>query len=156
MSNLLTILNRHLLFMFIAFAVPLPATGTDCPPLSEGINSRISNYLSRRLVSSDSVVVSVVSVSSVTGTCYHKVVVSIPGAAAPVQFYLSPDERFLTSALLDLKVDPEQEVARICVERGGAVGPGCHSAQGGATQAHNARGIRRLPMSLLPAIRGVV
>jgi len=90
----------------------VPTEG-GCPALSKDIKERVESYLAHRLVSGTSVHPSVKSVDPLPDGCYKKVTMNIPGTTGDVVMYLSPDERFLTSTLYDLSVDPQKEVARI-------------------------------------------
>lgn len=104
--------------MLIIAVCQFPRLGraAQCSEPSADIGHRIESYLSQRVVSGNSVKVSVVSVTVIPETCYRKVTVALSGAHKDNVMYLSPDERFLAPALYDLSVDPQKEVARIAVE----------------------------------------
>lgn len=101
------------LLAFAGFGVSQTGPASGCQPLSKDVNQRIENYLGSRLISAADVRPSVKSVEQLAETCYRRVTMIIPGTEGPVVMYLSPDERFLTSTLYDLSVDPAKEVARI-------------------------------------------
>ena len=99
------------LFSALVSAQTLPSD--KCPPPSKDINERVENYLAQRLVSGNGVRPSVKSVEILSESCYRKLTMTVPGTNADFVMYLSSDERFLTSTLYDLSVDPQKEVAHI-------------------------------------------
>jgi protein-disulfide isomerase len=85
----------------------------DCTPVSQDVTSRITKYLALRITSTSGGVPSILSVSTVQNTCYHKLLIQVSGTLNPLTLYLSPDQRFLTSTLYDLASDPREEASRI-------------------------------------------
>lgn len=85
----------------------------DCPVLSQDIASTVTKYLAQRLATPPKGSLSVESISLIANTCYHKVVIDVPGTAMPLTMYLSPDQRYLVSTLYDLTKDPALEAAQV-------------------------------------------
>lgn len=98
------------------WTVALQAADEPCKPMSTDLNSHISEYLSKRIVSESGGIPSILSSSKVPGTCYQKLVIHVSGTSNPMTLYLSPDQRFLTSTLYDLSTDPKEEAARVAAD----------------------------------------
>lgn len=89
------------------------ASDGGCAQLSDQLNSHITQYLFRRIVSQAGGTPSILSTALVPGTCYRKLLIQVSGTSNPMTLYLSPDQRFLTSTLYDLARDPEEDAAQI-------------------------------------------
>ena len=101
----------------IAFIVGVPCLmGQDCAAVPQETIHRVEGYLGQRLTTATSKGPEVQSISLVPNTCYHKLLIQIPGAADTVAMYLSPDGRFLTSTLYDLEQNAKVEVAHIAAD----------------------------------------
>ena len=96
-----------------ALALSQAVPENQCPPLSKDIKQRVEDYLAHRLVSGTNSRPSIKAIDSMADSCYRKLTLNVPGASGEVVMYLSPDERFLTSMLYDLAIDPKKEVTRI-------------------------------------------
>ena len=92
-----------------------PVFASDCQTPSDEMLARIEVYLSKRHIDPNNLDArpKVRSVVVVPNSCFWKLEVAVPDVKQPVTMYLSPDERFLTSAIYDLSIDPALEVARI-------------------------------------------
>jgi protein-disulfide isomerase len=108
-------LRRFFYFVGIIFyvAVCCQVATAECPALSTDTSDRIIEYLSHRLVAGQNVRPTVKDISSLPDTCYWKVTIEMSSRSNNVVMYLSPDQRFLSSMIYDLSVDPQKEVARI-------------------------------------------
>lgn len=100
------------LALITCMASSLLAADDSCKPLSAATTSHITEYLAERIVSLSGGVPSILSAGPVSGTCYQKLVFHVSGTEKPLTLYLSPDQRFLTSTIYDLSVDPKAEEAR--------------------------------------------
>jgi protein-disulfide isomerase len=91
------------------------AAASDCRPLTDEIQAHIENYLSHRHVDPNNVEAKpkIKSAALVPNSCFWKIEVELSDLRQPVIVYLSPDQRFVTSAVYDLTVDPELETAKI-------------------------------------------
>lgn len=111
-------LRRAYLFLVV---LSMPIFGSrcaalDCQPLSSETQARIIKYLNHRLFSADSAQsLQVTATSLVPESCFWKIEFALSAKVRRV-VYLSPDQRFLSSGLYDLKADPDAEVSRIAQE----------------------------------------
>lgn len=87
--------------------------GSICQPLSKETKSLVEGYLAQRLVSGATAKPLIKSDETLPENCYHKLTFAMNGTGSEFVMYLSPDERFLSSTLYDLSLDPQREVARI-------------------------------------------
>jgi len=105
------------LLCFIGLSVTLAFSetpgATQCPTLSKEGRERVESYIGQRLVSGTAVKPLIKSAESLPESCYYKLSLTVNNAGRDFVMYLSPDERFLSSGLYDLSVDPELEVTRI-------------------------------------------
>lgn len=105
-----------LLFLYLGNICMLSsnALGQQCAPIDDMVQKRIIEYVSARIVSSSSAAdIKITSVTDVEKSCYHKLVLLLPDRSKPITLYLSPDLRFLSSAIYDLTSDPRKDVALI-------------------------------------------
>lgn len=102
-----------ILSLLSAMGLSQTPSPSNCPSSSKDIRQRVEHYLGQRLVSGTTVSPLVKSIDLLPDSCFRKVTMTIPATAGDVVMYLSPDERFLTSTLYDLSVDPQKEVSRI-------------------------------------------
>lgn len=77
------------------------------------MQSRIIKYVSGRVASDPTTDVNIISITTIDKSCYRKLVISLSNRSKPITVFLSPDLRFLSSAIYDLASDPRQEVALI-------------------------------------------
>jgi len=98
---------------FVLLLCPRLVRASDCAPLTKDAPERITRYLQQRLVSGQDISPSIVSITPVPNSCYRKLTIAIPGVTHEVVMFLSPDERFLSSALYDLAADPRKEISQI-------------------------------------------
>ena len=110
----MTILHRACLLILLGAMFVGPASA-DCTPLSGDTRLRITNYLAQRITPASGrvAILSIISESTLGDTCYKKLVVQVSGTFAPLTFYLSPDQRFLSSTLYDMTKDPTIEASEI-------------------------------------------
>lgn len=114
-------LNPRYSLIAIALVTFCTCSNAQCPALSKDAPVRITEYLAKRLISGQQATPTILSIDRVPNTCYRRLNLAIPGVTHQVVMYLSPDERFLTSALYDLASDPEKEVTRISICRSNTI-----------------------------------
>jgi len=104
-------------FMLLYLAVGVGfVVGETCPSVAADTATHIKQYLEQRLTTGGVATVTINSMTLVSNTCYHKLVIEIAGNSHPLTMYLSPDQRFLTSTLYDLASDPNADVSGIAAE----------------------------------------
>jgi protein-disulfide isomerase len=88
---------------------------SECPPLTADMQTSIETYLSHRHIDPNNLDAKpkIKSATLVSNSCFWKMEVSVSDLRHPITLYLSPDQRFVTSMLYDLTVDPEAETAAI-------------------------------------------
>lgn len=96
------------LLLFLVVVFPFTAYGNPCLPLSGPAKVKIIGYLSKWIGAPETEKLAIESDELVLDTCYRRIVVR-GHTLLPASFFLSPDQRFLSRALLDLTVDPAQE-----------------------------------------------
>ena len=93
------------------FAFTLMGQPPSCSPLQASEKKNLADYVHNKYRLSNSVSVNVVHDELVPNTCFHEV--KFEGKSTlktwELRLYLSPDRRFLSSDLLDTRLDPVQE-----------------------------------------------
>lgn len=84
------------------------AQGNPCLPLTDIEKVKIVAYLTKWIGVPETEKLEIADDELVPGTCYRRLVVK-GRILHPRSFFLSPDQRFLSGALLDITVDPAQE-----------------------------------------------
>jgi protein-disulfide isomerase len=77
---------------------------TPCKPLSDADKAVIALYLHRQFDLTPTRVVMVTAVEPVGDSCYKRI--EITGLDRPTSLFLSPDNRYLSSAVADVTTDP--------------------------------------------------
>jgi len=99
------------LLLFLVLVFPFTAYGNPCLPLTDPAKVQIIGYLSKWIGVPETAKLEIESDELVLDTCYRRLLVK-GHALRPAPFFLSPDQRFLSRALLDLTVDPAEEKAQ--------------------------------------------
>jgi protein-disulfide isomerase len=90
-------------------AVKLRAAQDACSGLTVDKQGQIINYLKTRYNMPESIDIKIVGISTVDQSCYRKIDVEAANATRAFSVYLSPDQRYMSSVLMDLSVDPRVE-----------------------------------------------
>ena len=100
------------IFAQIALCASSPATG--CSTLNMGQRARLVDYVKKQYKVPSSTAITLGDVSFVSASCFRKLEFKSgdPKKRFKAQLYLSPDFRFLTTELLDSRIDPLLEAAR--------------------------------------------
>lgn len=100
--------------VFPPLASGVSAAERACPPLSQAEQSRLSEYVKKKFKLPEGTRVEIRGSTAVAGGCHRKVEFRSAGTARPfeMEFYLSPDGRYLSRDLLDTRVDPIEEDRR--------------------------------------------
>ena len=83
-----------------------PPAGLRCPELQDGIKSLLVNRVRARYQSEPGATVQLTDDSLVAGSCYHRLIFEVASGQRTysLPLYLSPDQRFLTRDLTDIRV----------------------------------------------------
>jgi protein-disulfide isomerase len=102
------------LLAFFVFALPASATfGQECATLSPMTERAIASYVQKRYRLTASVALGVAEVSAVPGTCYRKITLKSESDPRAVVVYLTPDQKYIVPALMDLSEDPLAAVSAV-------------------------------------------
>ncbi len=101
---------RHPAFSF-ALSLALPATllaqpSGDCRELDAVARSRVRQVAARQF-RTEPALPQIEKETRVSGTCYMRVLLSVPGSNRHMQVYVSPDRQYLFPMLWDLSIDPQ-------------------------------------------------
>ncbi len=86
---------------------PQPA----CAPLTDAAKADITKYAFKKLQVPEGGKLTLTDATPVEGSCYRKLTFSVKTnrGSGPLSLYLSPDLRYLSSDLMDSKLDPDVE-----------------------------------------------
>ena len=94
---------------FILLCTVAPALADDCKPLTDQTKQSVISYISKRLRLPNASTISVSKQEFMPGSCYVKFTITGDSLSKPLILFLSPDQRFLSTSLLDTTLDPDQE-----------------------------------------------
>ncbi|HEX3681146.1 MAG TPA: thioredoxin domain-containing protein [Bryobacteraceae bacterium] len=108
---------------FIAFLAALlsccHSAAQGCPDLSDQKRAEILHYVKTRYSLPDMANIQLIADDPVEGVCFRKLTFATTYPDRKFTMYLTADQRYLASALLDLSVDPEVERQRKAEENRG-------------------------------------
>lgn len=108
-ENIATVAWRRfgkLICCAIAFALTIySASGASCPPVSESLQSKIIQAARDKHQIAGEVPLRVASIVQMAGTCFRNLKLTSGGSQYPynISVYLSSDNRFLATGVLDLE-----------------------------------------------------
>jgi predicted DsbA family dithiol-disulfide isomerase len=100
--------------LFLTFACCAARAGQDCQMFSPAKETALIEYVRKEYKLDGTVAVKLAKNEIVTGSCYRELTFEGKSSVKTWQLnlYLSPDQRFLTSELLDTTVDPVERERR--------------------------------------------
>lgn len=97
---------------FAALLSCSPLFAQKCSDLSDQKRAEILHYMEARYSLPDMANIQLIADDLLEGTCFRKLTFSTSYPDRKFTMYLTADQRYLTSALLDLSVDPKVERER--------------------------------------------
>jgi protein-disulfide isomerase len=92
--------------LLIASSIPL-AAADRCVPMTAQQKAEVETYVRKKFKVAAATPLQVTESSAASSTCFRKI--EFKGKKFDLTLFASPDVRFLTTQLLDIRVDPEEE-----------------------------------------------
>ncbi len=109
----LTILAK-IVKAYIVIAVAGNVAAQTCPALTTELRSRLEAYVTEQYGFAPDLMVR--DEGTVGGACFRRIAVDVAAPKRTLQLFLSPDQRFLTEALMDTTLSPKAERQRVAQE----------------------------------------
>jgi protein-disulfide isomerase len=98
-------------FILLLVGSSIPAAAAErCVPMAAQQKTEVETYVRKKFKVAASTKLQMTETPAAASTCFRKIEMkSTEGKKFNLMLYASPDLRFLTTQLLDIKVDPEEE-----------------------------------------------
>ncbi len=100
--------SQRQVLLALALIAPCESSASNivCEPLTEHARNDLTQYIRKLGRIPESSAVALFDAGLEAGSCYRKLVFSVEGTGGKLPFYLSPDQRFLSTELFDSHLDP--------------------------------------------------
>jgi protein-disulfide isomerase len=85
-----------------------PAAGQDCKSPSAALKQAVTSYVQKRYGTPGATDFRVTEITLVGSACYRRITLETASGNRKITLYLTPDEKYLTTNLMDLSEDPSQ------------------------------------------------